>query len=397
MDTRSDEPGSVSVRWIDRQGLVESLAAARDTTLGLLSHLSDAQWQVPRLPTLNPPLWEFGHVGWFQEYWCLRWRHRREPRGSMLADSDRWFDSRTVAHATRWALDLPSRDEVREYLSDTLEATLDRLASAPDTDDGLYFYRLALAHEWMHHEAFAAAFQTLGYAPHGVPRRPPANGHIRPDRRLPAAHVTLGLAPGSGFLFDNEKHAHPVAVDSVEIGMQPVTNAEYLTFVNDGGYRRRELWCDAGWAWRELEDRTMPRHWVGGTGGRVFARTFDETAPIEIFEPVVHVCAWEAEAYCRWAGKRLPTEAEWVHAATVAPEFDWGRQVWEWTATTFGPFPGFTPDPYAEYSVPWFDTHRVLKGGSFVTPHGLLDPQFRNFYTPDRSDVFCGFRVCTSD
>jgi iron(II)-dependent oxidoreductase len=206
-----------------------------------------------------------------------------------------------------------------------------------------------------------------------------------------------------------------------------VTNAEYLGFVEAGGYRKREYWSDEGWA---RKDRTEPLYWRGST-----LRRFDRWVPIPPDEPIMHVSWYEAEAYCRFAGRRLPTETEWEYAASFDPvsrmkrRYPWGgdawttalanleagapasvhgyprgdsafglRQmignVWEWTASTFLPYPGFVRDPYQEYSEPWFGTHKVLRGGSFATPPRVAHAAFRNFYTPDRADIFAGFRTC---
>jgi iron(II)-dependent oxidoreductase len=212
-----------------------------------------------------------------------------------------------------------------------------------------------------------------------------------------------------------------------------VTQQEFAAFVEADGYRRRELWSDAGWAWREKSAATHPVYWERDGKGGWLRRDFDRRVPLEPHRPVLHVCWHEAEAYCRWAGRRLPTEAEWELAASGFEKrrFPWGdddptperanldalaagcadvgafaagygpfgcRQmlgnVWEWTADDFGPYPGFVPDPYREYSQPWFGTHKVLRGGCRVTRGRLLRNSWRNYYTPDRRDVWAGFRTC---
>ncbi len=179
------------------------------------------------------------------------------------------------------------------------------------------------------------------------------------------------------------------------LSRRAVSNGEYLRFVEEGGYLRREFWDEAGWRWRSQTGRRHPVYWRGRGGWE--QRVFDAWRPLDPQLPVLHVNAFEAEAWCRWAGRRLPTEAEWERAA--AGDSAWGcRQmlgnVWEWTATPFEPYPGFTPDPYTDYSQPWFGTHRVLRGGSFATQPRLARNAYRNFYTPDRADVFAGFRTC---
>jgi iron(II)-dependent oxidoreductase len=216
-----------------------------------------------------------------------------------------------------------------------------------------------------------------------------------------------------------------------------VTNAQYLAFVEAGGYRQREFWGDAGWAWRESAGMQAPRYW-SRLDGSWHIRRFDQVLPFAAEHPVTHVNWHEAEAYCRFAQRRLPTETEWEYAASidasspVKRRYPWGdaapsaasanlegcgtvpvdtypdgdaasgcRQmignVWEWTSSTFEPYPGYVVDPYKEYSQPWFGTHKVLRGGSFASSRGLLRNTWRNFYTPDRGDIFAGFRTCAMD
>jgi iron(II)-dependent oxidoreductase len=181
----------------------------------------------------------------------------------------------------------------------------------------------------------------------------------------------LGARPGGQFVFDNEKWAHEVEVGPFAIASSPVTNAEYLVYVEAGG--------------------RIPRYWKY-EGGKWLQRRFSQWIPLQAHAPVRHVDWNEANEYCRWAKRRLPTEAEWECAAAAGRIGPSG--VWEWTASAFAPYPGFVVDPYKEYSAPWFGTHKVLRGGSFAAPARLLRPTFRNFYLPHRGDVFCGFRTC---
>jgi gamma-glutamyl hercynylcysteine S-oxide synthase len=384
-----------------RADLVEELAATRDYTVRLFDQLKDQQWEVPYLPTINPPLWELGHIGWFQEYWCSRWRHEREPRGSILSKSDSWFstDIGHGQHTDRWALTMPPQAEVREYLSDSLDTTLNALEHQPESDEGLYFHRLALFHEQLHVESLAHSWQQLGYAidqPLWTDEWQPAIcDHIKPDQIFKGGPWMLGAERGKGFVFDNEKWGHVVNVAPFEIEMQPLTNAEFLNFVNDGGYHRPEFWDVRYYTNLQQTQRFMPAHWRD-VGGRISTRWFGKWQTIEIFAPILQISAYEAEAFCRWSRKRLPTEAEWEYAASNSTEFEWGDRVWEWTATPFAPYPGFEPDPCTEYSVPCFGQNRVVRGGSFATPKDLINPKFRNFMDPRRDDLFVGFRVCQS-
>jgi len=255
------------------------------------------------------------------------------------------------------------------------------------------------------------------------------------DVAVPGGTFMLGADPAEPFVFDNEKWAHPVEVAPFRIAATPVTNAEFQAFVEDGGYRRRECWGRRGWDWRRRERAEHPLFWQRD-GGRWFERRFELLVPLEPWHPVVHVNWYEAEAFCRWAGRRLPTEAEWELAATLDPatgrkrRFPWGdapptperanldyraggtldvralpsgdspvgcRQmignVWEWVADTFEPYPGFVCDPYKEYSEPHFGGKNVLKGGCWTTRSRLIRATWRNFFKRQRRNVFAGFRT----
>jgi iron(II)-dependent oxidoreductase len=379
------------MRTIGRDGLRQALLQARQHTTALVDDLDDAQWRVPRLAIVNPMLWEVGHVGWFMEHWCLRWRGpQTEPAPSLLDHADRWYDSRKVAHATRWDRDLPSRPATFRYLADVLDATLERLERTDDDPAALYFFQLALYHEDMHCEAFAYTRQTCGYPAPATARAGAVGGDG--DVALAGGEFGLGAPAGEpGFVFDNEKWRHAAHVAPFSIARSPVSQREFAAFVDDGGYRRRELWSEAGLRWFDEGGATCPRYWRRGESGWQ-ARRFDRWLPLDGGAPMVHVTRHEAEAWCRWARRRLPTEAEREFAA-VAGAVD-ADGVWEWTASDFLPYPGFAPDPYAEYSAPWFGTHVAVRGGSTATPPRIVHPRFRNFYLPDRGDIFVGFRTC---
>jgi iron(II)-dependent oxidoreductase len=415
--------------------LAEWARDARCRTLELIADLDDGQLLGPQLLILNPMLWEIGHVAWFQERWVLRHANQRPP---LRPDADALYDSAGVAHDTRWDLPLPARQETLRYMASVQEQVLGVLAGRPRPDE-VYFTLLSIFHEDMHTEAFTYTRQTLGYS---APRLSVAAGDGDGDKPLPGdvavnpGTFPLGAEPGEPFVFDNEKWAHPVQLRPFAIARAPVTQAEFAAFVEDGGYRRRECWCDQGWAWREREAAEQPVYWLCEPGGWL-RRDFDRWVPLEPHRPVIHVNWYEAAAYCRWAGRRLPSEAEWEAAASspvggeTKRRFPWGESgptpqranldgralgcvgvaahaagdspcgcrqmignVWEWTADDFGPFPGFVPDPYKEYSAPWFGNHKVLRGACWATRGRLLRNTWRNFYRPERRDVFAGFRTC---
>jgi iron(II)-dependent oxidoreductase len=364
------------------------LGEACERTRALTRFLDGDSPAVPVLQIVNPPLWELGHVAWFQEFWLHRGGDFDAP--SILRHADRWYDSARVAHDARWSLDLPDWQATRAYFEAVFERSLALLDADPLADARAYFAQLAIFHQDMHNEAFCYMWQTLGY-PMPV-AWPEAGASPAAEVGIAAGTVRLGAKRGSGFVFDNEKWAHEVWLPAFRIARRAVSNAEYRSFVDGGGYARRALWSDAGWAMRERLALAHPRYWRRDADAWS-VRRFDRWLPLAAHEPVMHVSWHEAEAYCAWAGRRLPSEAEWESAAG-ADRLDCGR-VWEWTSSRFGPYPGFSADPYKEYSAPWFaEEHRVLRGGSFATPPRLLRTTWRNFYKPERADMFCGFRTC---
>ncbi len=377
-----------------------ALMDARNHTLrwiGACERLFGPALKLPPSPDLNPPLWALGHVGWFQERWIARNVQRERGErcnpsqtrlASVLPDADRWYE----ATSGRWSLDLPALQPTKQYLVDTLETTLDLLASTRgDGDDSLYFYRLALFHEDRHIEGFAVMAQTLGFdtglllpQPTHAPREP---------LFFPATRWMLGNA-GNGFVFDNERVAHEVRLPEFEIDAQAVSWAQFCEFVEDGGYDEPRFWSDAGWAWLRSEGRRTPRH-VDHMRQGVLQRRFGRLARVPMAQPAVHLAWYEADAWCRWAGRRLPSEVEWEAAAHQGASrgFRWG-EVWEWTASSFRPYPGFVAGPDREHSVPAFGQCKVLRGASFATRARMRSPKYRQFQLPESDVQFCGFRSC---
>jgi ergothioneine biosynthesis protein EgtB len=413
--TLLSEPESIDWRRAGRDNLSLALISARNRTLQLLAafeHQLGERLTVPRLAEVNPPLWELGHIAWFQEFWIGRnlQRHlgqQADPQAARLpslqASADRWWNSSLVPHATRWDLDLPSLADTRNYLLATLESTLDMLTKAPDDDESLYFYRLCLLHEDMHAEAFVMLAQTLGLP---LALSLPAPRPVRESLLVPSALWRFGSDAGQGFAFDNEMPAYEVAVPEFEIDAQPVNWAQFIEFIDDGGYDRPELWHPQAQVWLaqgHAEGRRAPRHvaQIGvarlGGEGAVIQHYFGQARRMAALQPAMHLSWWEADAWCRWAGRRLPTEVEWELAAHTAHRrgFHWG-DVWEWTGSRFRGFAGFAPGPYRDYSAPWFETHRSVRGASLFTSARIRHPKYRNFYAPERDDVFIGFRSCAA-
>lgn len=433
--------------------LIEALKEARRRTLELVGGLNDEQIMGPRLAIVNPLRWESGHVGFFQEFWLLRHFSGHAP---FRSDGDSLYDSAKVHHDTRWDLPLPTMPETLAYMQRVLDRVTEEQESgrlsarrAIDGYNAEYFLHLTLFHECMHVEAMTYTRQTLGYpAPRlGTavtrPAEPTPLSDALGDASVPGGTLMLGGVRGEPFVFDNEEWAHPVEVPPFRIARTAVSNGEYAEFVANNGYRRPELWSPEAWSWLEQTRAEHPRYWRPVPAGGWERRSFDHWVPLEPNRPVLHVSWYEAEAFCRWAGRRLPTEAEWEMAASCEPTADgrgitdrkrrypWGDEpptperanldwrsmgcldvnalpagdsafgcrqmignVWEWTSTDFGPYPEFRAGPYKEYSAPWFGDHKVLRGGCWVTRSSLIRNSYRNFYKPDRGDVWAGFRTC---
>lgn len=415
-----------------------------DATSTMLEHVSDfdeddPRWVGPYLPIVNPPIWEIAHAAWFAEWFVLRQLHGRAP---ILEVSDALYDSAQVPHLTRWQLNYPSPQTTKDYVQAVTDGLLEVLADDQGLDSTDYFTMYAITHYDAHNEALAYTRQTLGWgAPTWQGSQAPQEGlAVAGDRKVQGGTLLLGASREQPFVIDNERWAHKVEVADFSMAAAPVTNSDFSAFVHDGGYSNPAVWSPQGWAWRESVHATQPVYWRGGPDGWEHRR-MDQWYPLadHQFHPVVHVSWYEAEAFATWAGRRLPTEAEWEMAATTGtdqarqPWFPWGdrhptdaeaalnsqtagtvpvgaksegdgpwghRQlignVWEWTASDFGPYPHFEPDAYRDNSEPWFGSRKVLRGGSWATQSRYLRSTFRNYFTPDRRDVIAGFRTCAS-
>lgn len=397
------------------QELALLLVQTRQRTLALLDDYARAlgpDLPVPFESGLNPPLWEAGHIAWFQSWWVGRNQQRclgvhADPDHTRLPphldDEDAWFNSSHMAHGARWALPLPDLNATRAYLDRTLQQTLNCLqqdcakvlasSSAQRLpDDALYFYRLALFHEQMHNEAAVYMAQScqiaLGAASCGgwfhcgdgiqIARQPDApnvSAHGPVQLRWDDRVWRLGSEP-LGFVFDNELPAREVHLAAGQIDAQALTWAQYLPFVQATG-------------------RQLPAVLMQGDG-ICLQRVNAQWLPLDLQAPAAHLSWFDAQAYCDWADRRLPTEAEWEMAAMTLPGFRWSG-VWEWTACDFQAFDGFVAHPYQDYSAPWFGSRKVLKGGSTATAAQMVHPKYRNYFTPQRCDVQSGFRTCAKN
>lgn len=407
---------------------------ARNRTLVLIEDLDDQQLLGPKLPTTNPLLWEIAHAAWFQERWVLQHAARHQP---LWPDVERLFDSIAIEHDIRWDLPVPPRRDMLSYVQNVRDDVVEVLERNELSKDLIYFVKLSVFHEDMHSEAFTYTRQTNGYPPPNFVvdnlHRPNSTPPSPKDAEISGGVYKLGAMRDTPFVFDNEKWAHEVDIEPFAISRTAVTQAEFAEFVDDGGYAREELWSSDGWQWRVEEQAEHPVYWERD-GGAWLRRHFDQWLPLDPGAAVVHVNWHEANAFCRWAGRRLPTEAEWELAATGWDEkrhYPWGDEcaspekvnmdwrsmgtidvaacetgespfgcrqmlgnVWQWTSTTFNPFPGFIVDPYKEYSKTSFGNCRVLRGGCWTTRSRLIRNTWRNFYQPHRRDVLAGFRTC---
>ena len=414
-DTPVNHFDSSGMRRAGRDLLSVALMDARNHTLHLIgllaAKLEASNFAVPKLPEINPPLWELGHIGWFQEWWITRNMQRQRGAGcdalasrlaSMEPLADSWWDDSLAPHDRRWALALPDLNAVKGYLLGTLETSLELLEKSPEDDHALYFYRLALFHEDAHGESLITMGQTLGI-PMGL--NLPGPMAVREPLLVNDTRWTLGSAAQGAFSHDNERPQQEVRVPQFEIDAQPVTWSQFVEFVDDGGYDRVELWQPDGWQWLQkqaagegqLMGGRAPRYvdQIGVASGAVMQTRFGTPRRMLGGQPAMHVTWWEADAWCRWAGRRLPAEVEWELAAHTAARrgFRWGA-VWEWTGTTFRGFPGFVADPWRGYSEPCFGSHKVLRGASFATRERMKSAKFRNFELPHCDHIFVGFRSC---
>lgn len=400
---------SPDIRRAGRDLLSVALMDARNHTLNLAAQLLDplAAGGPTPWPQGQGPEWLLGHVGWFQERWIARHvLHQQGPaadgQAARLASiepyADFWWGDSGPGDAPDPQAGRPDLGRVRAYLMNTLETTLELLERTPETDAALHFFRLALLHEDMQGERLIERAQAWG-CPLAI--EPPGPLAVREPLLVPAARWLQGLPAGPGLVLDKEQPAHVVEVPEFEIDAQPVRWSQFVEFVADGGYDRQELWHPDGWVWLQAQSSGQggraPRYveQIGVASGAVLQSRFGSARRMLGAQPVLHVSWWEADAWCRWAGRRLPAEVEWELAACTAQRrgFQWGV-VWEWTGTTARPYPGYVPGPWPGEAAHGFGRHKVLRGASFATRARMRHPRARNFQPPDADALFAGFRSC---
>jgi iron(II)-dependent oxidoreductase len=352
--------------------LVSDLDRVRQRTLALVDHLDADQLERQVDPLLSPLAWDLAHIAAYEDLWLV---HRFAGEPLLRADLAARYDAFETPRAVRGEIELLDADGARAYLDAVRERTLGAI-DAHGADPVLH--EMVLRHELQHTETMRQAMWLGGLLAPGEPPPEPVEGE---DGwiEVPAGTFAMGVGP-EGFAYDNERPRHQVALGAFVLARRPVTNATWLGFAEGGGYERREWWSDEGWAWKEDYDIT---HHPGVAAGHAEA-------------PVCHVSWFEADAFARSRGARLPTEAEWERAATwdQATRLAGVGRVWEWTSSCFVGYPGFVAHPYREYSEAFFgDTHRVLRGGSWATDPRVATPTFRNWDLPQRRQLFAGVRL----
>jgi iron(II)-dependent oxidoreductase len=360
-----------------KEAIASRLAEARRRTLELIAPLDDEQLNRVYSPILSPLAWDLGHIANFEELWLVQTIGERDPLHGELG---RFYDAIENPRRTRGELPILRDAELRDYLAEVRERTLEVLAEVDlgaDAEDPLlrdgFVYEMLIAHELQHNETMLQLLQMVdGYeVPPGMGRETP---HTGGTVRIGAGSYEVG-APPEGFAYDNERPRHTVELAAFEIDRTPVSNAAYIAYVEDTGAEPPMYW--------ELDDDAG---WMLTTGGG--------RRPVDPAHPVLHVSWYEADAFARWAGKRLPTEQEWEAAYA---SLDGVGQAWEWTSSDFLAYPGFEAFPYREYSEAFFgDAYKVLRGGSWATARNVMRPSFRNWDLPERRQIFAGIR-CARD
>jgi iron(II)-dependent oxidoreductase len=414
---------------------IEALTEARERTLAIVEAVSGADLERVHSPLMSPLVWDLGHIAAFEDLWLV---HRYGGRPLLRDDLADVYDAFETPRAGRGELPFLAPAAARQYLDDVRARTIEVIEERGIGDGTVH--EMVIQHEHQHNETMLQTIQLAHLqhydlaGEHPVPTAPAPGFSGLELVEIPGGGCIIG-APSYGFAYDNERPRHHTDVRGYLIGQTPITNATYLTFVEGGGYERREWWSDEGWAWKEEYDITRPQCWTAELDAEWRLGRLEELDP---HRPVVHVSWFEADAFARAHDARLPTEVEWEKAATWDQErrealrYPWGNDrpdpgfhanvdhlgrgtaaagaysagaspagclgmigdTWEWTASSFRGYPGFVAHPYKEYSEVFFGTdYRVLRGGSWATRARVIRPTFRNWDYPQRRQIFSGLRI----
>lgn len=380
--------------------------SVRAKTLDLILGLSAEDLSVQSMPDASPSKWHLGHTSWFFEAMILARDQEYAPVDARLQSVfNSYYEAlgERVPRALRGLMTRPSLNEVLAYRHEVDRRIVDRL-NDPMSAEEQYLFRLGLSHEQQHQELLVQdllhLFACNPLSPTAwreEPRTAPLHQGMGGTVSFPAGLMTSGHERGAGFAFDNEMPAHRQWLNAYSLAADLVTNADWLSFIEDGGYRRPELWLSDGWVLIQSEGWDAPAYWRTEDGGARTQFTVEGEVPLAPMAPVRHISFYEADAYARWAGGRLPTEAEWEYAAATRPgDFsNLDTEVWQWTQSAYGSYPGFTPTEgaAAEYNGKFMANQMVLRGGSFATPRDHLRTTYRNFYYPHQRWAFTGLRL----
>lgn len=445
----------------NKDNLLCELHNSQQKIVALINTLSDDELNIPYHPGVNPPLWEVGHAAFFFEVFILKALDKAKSFNPAMDDI---WDSFNIDHEDRWQPGtVPAKKETLDYIEEIYQRIIVRIENNELSQDDLYLYKYAIFHQNMHIESLIWARQTVAYGKMNDSKiecadttqsSVPADEEMSAgDADIPGGRYVIGMPAGSDafatndFAFDTEKPRFEIDIDAFSISKTLVSNKEFLAFVEDGGYNNEQFWSWGGKKWLSIEQNiaippdkhmSLPKHplcWKQQDGSWL-ERHFDQWLALVPDYPVMHICYWEAEAFCNWAGRRLPTEYEWEAAALnnrhgqAFKKYPWGdtmdaskvdmngvhlahvpvsaypqgesdfgcRQMlgtaWEWTSSQYLPYDGFTMDMYPFMSILQFGYHKTTKGGSCATSSILIRGTYRQAYLPDRTDVFVGFRTC---
>jgi iron(II)-dependent oxidoreductase len=448
MDTHRTDSGIDKA--VLKRNIAEELEEARERTRRLLAEVSEEDLTAQHDPIMSPLIWDYGHIGYYEELWLLQSLLGRDPTSEEINDI---YDASQYSRGERPDLNLMDRPGAERFLDEVRRQAIEALENLPeeqfesggDLVRGGFVYRMVLQHEHQHNETMLQTLQLMqretGYRPEPEVELPESPGEEFKNGGgmifVPGARFTMG-ADEASFAFDNERPAHPRHLPGFYLDETPVTNREFIEFVEGGGYEEEGLWDPEGWSWITAEGILVPKHWYQKEPHDWWAQRFGFDEPLRLDAPVMHVSWYEADAYARWAGKRLPTEAEWEKAASWDPDtgevyyYPWGEErphaggiranldqlafrpadvgsypagaspcgalgmigdAWEWTASDFDAYPGFQAYPYDEYSKVFFnEDYKVLRGGSWATRPASIRNTFRNWDHPIRRQLFVGFR-----